>query len=117
MSQINVLDVPGGAIFPIAIYALAKKSQLKSESMAIRGVQIAREIPPFGLVIGMTEMIFREFVVVPRKSRLILRGDGLQSEKESGKLSNLHALPRGGSNARLLGRGRVPPESSQHTQR
>src|SRR5713101_1786536 len=70
--EIDVADIPCTHVRGIAVYAFTEKSEFEAELAAVRGLQISRVVPPFGLVIGMGEIIAREFVTVagPRRFEL-----------------------------------------------
>ena len=61
--EINVAEHPRSpASAASRVDALPKECQLKAESMAVRRFEIAGVIPPLGFVVGMIEVIAREFV-------------------------------------------------------
>jgi hypothetical protein len=64
------VGIPSGIFRGIAIGSFSKKGEFKSEAATIFRLEIPGVVPPFGLKVGMTKMIAREFIVVARKSGL-----------------------------------------------
>src|SRR5262249_19083256 len=73
MSEVQIADVPTRRVCQATADALAKKCQLETEAMAVRGTQVAGVIPPFRLKVGMIEMIAWKFVVIVWQRRSISR--------------------------------------------
>src|SRR5580704_11235603 len=73
MREIEVAHVPGIRLRCVAIYALSKKGQFKTKVTTVGGSDVAGVIPPFGLIIGMIEMVARKFVAVSGQCDSVLR--------------------------------------------
>src|SRR6266446_150525 len=81
MCKIDVADIPCKRVRGIAVYAFTEKSELEAELASVSGLQISGVVPPFGLVIGMVEIIAREFITVAGPRRFELSETGWRREK------------------------------------
>src|ERR1700730_42790 len=92
MGEIQIPHVPAARSCRVAIDTLAKECQLESEAMPVGGFEVAGVVPPFGLEVGMIEMIAGKFVVITGQSGSVLRSHLRQDHQESGETrqSNLH---------------------------
>src|ERR1700677_1562095 len=63
--EIKIAHVPRALLcFPVC--ALAKKCELETESVTVGRCDVARVIPPLGLIFGMVEVVARKFIEVAR---------------------------------------------------
>ena len=55
---------------------MAEEGKLKTEATAVCGVQISGVVPPFGLEIGMIEVIAGKLVTIARQRELVRIASG-----------------------------------------
>src|SRR5580765_5930438 len=98
MSKIQVAHIPRPGRFGVAINALPEESQFKTESMAVRRLDVAGVVPPFRLEVRMIEMIARKVVAITGKSSSILcrrRNSNRETDWHGGQYaSTLHGQPQ-----------------------
>src|SRR5579862_3212028 len=99
--HIQVVNMPRRRI-SIARYGLAEERQFKTEAAPIGGPEITCVIPPLRLVVGMTEVVARKFVMITRRRLFVVRRFTANREKacENQNEATPHAPPRSDSGAR-----------------
>src|SRR5258707_2424593 len=118
MRKIEVLHIPVRLrIFRgLAAESFAEKSQLKPKMPAFGGAHVAGVVPPFGLKVGMVEMVARKFIAISGQRGLIVGGqqiDGQQSHPQTCAV-NPHESPRWDSDAWRCGPDTIPQAPWTH---
>src|ERR1700741_2167313 len=97
MGQVNILDVPRRGFLCISADGLPEKCQFESVVMTVGGFQISGVIPPFGLKVGMIEIVSGKFEMIAGHGSTILRSQRGEEKEQRGEgcKATLHERPQG----------------------
>src|ERR1700693_3057222 len=117
MREIDIFHVPGRCFCEIAAYGLPEKCQFESEVAPIVRFQISRVVPPLRLKFRVIEVVTREFIVVTRQGRAILRRRRMERKHHGDEARKpiLHAQPQWDSASPPLAPGTSPQARLSHT--
>src|SRR5580765_8104789 len=96
MREVEIFHIPDGSMSRITADRLAEKRQFESVTMATRGFQIPRVVPPFRLKVRVIVIVSREFESITGHRRAVLRGQRVENQKrrsQGGELT-LHGQPQ-----------------------
>ena len=82
MREIKIADVPQRCVRRITIECLTEKCELEAKTMAIGGPYVAGVVPPFGLEIGMAEVIARKFIAIAGQGQAKFLTGGWQEQEQ-----------------------------------
>ncbi len=97
VGKVEIFHIPDCGMSRITTDRLAEKRQFESVTMATRGFQISRVVPPFRLKVRVIVIVSREFESIARHRRAVLRGQRVENQKRRSKDRELtpHGQPRG----------------------